>query len=222
LVALLVLSDEAACTAEDSKHRPVRPSKPMFHDSGLGTDSSTRVSDKASSSNQGMFLDRSCRTSSFVESRIFSTSSQDSTKDHNENSARFQHNKRSDVDGAQLSIRHHSLKGKEVVRPKWCEDMDEVQPLPDAEDLARHRCAKATDRSSEVAENKLHTSSIRQRLPSSSHHSQSGGRVSNIAAEASTSRGDEESGASRRWRRGLKSSRTGKDHSSSLRKEPLL
>jgi hypothetical protein len=106
LVALLVLSDEAACAAEDSKHRPVRPSKPMFHDSGLGTDSSTRVSDKASSSNQGMFLDRSCRTSSFVESRIFSTSSQDSTKDHNENSARFQHNKRSDVDGAQLSIRH--------------------------------------------------------------------------------------------------------------------
>jgi hypothetical protein len=69
------LHDKAACVAEDSKHRPVRPSKPMFHDSGLGTDSSTRVSDEASSSNQGMFLDRSRRTSSFVESRILSTSS---------------------------------------------------------------------------------------------------------------------------------------------------
>jgi hypothetical protein len=166
------LGNEAVCAAEDSKHRPIRPSKLMFHDSGLGTDSSTRVSDEVSSSNQGMFLDRSRRTSYFVDSPIVSTSSQESTgtKDHAENSARFRHYKRSEVDGKHHSILHHSPKGKEVVRPKWCEDTDEVQPLPEAEDLARHRCAKATDRSSEVAENKSHTSSIRQRLPSSSHH----------------------------------------------------
>jgi hypothetical protein len=112
------LHDKAACVAEDSKHRPVRPSKPIFHDSGLGTGSSTRVSDEASSSNQGMFLDRSRRTWSFVESRILSTSSQESAKDHDENSARFQHHKRSEVDEKHLSIRHHFLKGKEVVRPK--------------------------------------------------------------------------------------------------------
>jgi hypothetical protein len=215
------LDDEEACAAEDNKHRPVRFSKSMFHDSGLGTDSSTRVSDEASCSNQGMFLDRSRRTSSLVESQIFSTSSRESTKDLNENFARFQDNKRSEVD-EQLSIRHHSLKGKEVVRPKRCGDIDEVQPLPEAEDFARHRCAKATDRPSEVAESKSHTSSIRQRPPSSSHHARSGGRASNTTAEASASCEDEESGASRRWRRGLKSSRTGKDHSSLLRKEPSL
>jgi hypothetical protein len=217
------LDDEAACAAEDSKHRPVRPSKPTFHDSGLGTDSSTRVSDEASSSNQGMFLDRSRRTSSFVDSQILSTSSQESTKDRNETSARLQRNKRNGVDGEQLSIRHHSLKGKEVVRPKWCGDVGEVQPLPEAEDLARHRCAKGADRPSEAAESvKSPTPSIRPSLSSSSQYPRSCGRASNTAAMASKSREDEESGASRRWRRGLNPPRTGKDRSSSHRKEPSV
>lgn len=108
-----------------------------------------------------------------------------------------------------------------MVRPKWYEDMDEVQPLPEAEDLERHRCVKTTDRPSEVAENKSHTSPIRQRLPSSSHHSRSGGRASSAVAEASISRGDEESGASRRWRRGLKSLGQGRIILSHLGKNPL-
>jgi hypothetical protein len=63
---------------------------------------------------------------------------------------------------------------------------------------------------------KSQASSIRQR-PSLSSYSRISGRVSNAAAAAFSSREDEESGSSRRWRRGLKSSKMGKGHSSSLR-----